>query len=191
MLERTFFISLLRLLHVGAIIATCKYRTQLEISHMDNTLKSGYGLYRAKGKVQHAGTYWKEGLVVEHGPKGVRVVSLEEFADGQDVRVLYTEVELDVLEQRIQIVLGEERKYDFMFDNCEHVANYLRMGAKVSEQASLGFLGGCLGLAVARSLGGGAFGQLAGLAVGAYAGHTFACSKITSKSRSFESIPTA
>lgn len=151
---------------------------------MERTLKPGNGLYRAKGKVQHAGTYWKDGKVVEHGPKGVRVISYEEFADGQEVQVLANEVALEVLELRIKIVLTVTGKYNFALNNCEHVASYLQTGSKSSEQVLLSSIGGSLGVALARTMGGNVWGQLLGLAVGAYVGHTLACNSITSKSQS-------
>ena len=115
---------------------------------MNCNVKKGNMLYRYKGLVRHLGVCIGNGLVLHNSPiKGVEAVSYGEFSAGQDVQVvrksIVNEQEFD---DRVHEVQNKENSYQLIYNNCEHIANYLVSGEKKSPQVKAVILGATAGL---------------------------------------------
>lgn len=140
---------------------------------MHSKLKPGDLLYRSKGIVQHAGIYLGNGLILHNQPgKGVNITNYDDFANGQTVNVTSTETDTKHLANRITEIVGNDRRYKLLSNNCEHLAHYLLHGKKSSSQLSCATLGagifGLIGYSTNRG------NLLLWLATGALAGVFFA-----------------
>lgn len=114
---------------------------------MNSTLLPGHGLVRRKGMVFHTGTYLGWNQVAHISPQGLRVDSVEVFADGQQITITGQPVSVSLLHQRLQKALSLQKPYDPFFLNCEHLASFLQKGIWESPQVQ----GAVMGLAVAVS----------------------------------------
>lgn len=84
----------------------------------------------------HFGVELPAGGVCENSPRGIRVVSLPDFARGGTTRVHNpdaTPEERDRAVERAMSRIGE-RRYSLTSNNCEHFANWCATGVAVSRQ---------------------------------------------------------
>ena len=114
---------------------------------MNTKLKVGDLLYRSKGPVQHAGVYLGGGLVLHTTPDtGLEVVTLEKYANGQDVKFIHVEMtDSHLLADRLSKILQGDRRFDFLGRNCEHVAYLLLSGRNWSPQLVAVLVGALFG----------------------------------------------
>ena len=103
---------------------------------MNDNLKMGTLLFRSKGIFEHVGVYVGFGRVVHTIPEtGVNVVSIDEFGDGNCIRVVdVDDIDSATLSSRINEVLSGDNAYSLSKRNCQHIANYIISGNKKSPQ---------------------------------------------------------
>lgn len=95
---------------------------------------------------QHVGAYYGNGLVLHnHRTNGAELVSLQQFANEKNVVVLEGGVnDVSAFYNRVHHVLARRQPYDFVTNNCEHTASYVREGvAKSPQLVFFGILGLC------------------------------------------------
>lgn len=76
-------------------------------------------------------------VVYELTVGGFRAVSLQEFLQGHDLQVVgeaATREDLQAIEQRVEALSVGRVDYGFFQRNCEHAANWLFSGERVSRQ---------------------------------------------------------
>lgn len=114
---------------------------------MYSKLKSGDLLHRSKGIVQHAGVYLGNELVQHNQPeKGVVITSYSEYAEGKDVKIIsISDTDKQPLVNRLQEIIGNDKRYQLLANNCEHVAHYVISGRKMSPQVQAALVGMTLG----------------------------------------------
>lgn len=115
---------------------------------MHRTLRPGHGLVRQKGLFFHIGTYLGSNQVAHISPQGLRIDSIEVFAEGQQVEITGRPVQVDLLHRRLQEAMSQLSPYDPIFLNCEHLANFLQKGVRESPQLQ----GAVMGLTVATGI---------------------------------------
>ncbi|ELV8595293.1 C40 family peptidase [Vibrio fluvialis] len=121
---------------------------------MNNKLNLGDLLYRSKGLVEHAAVYIGKNRVIHTSPEnGVEVITLEEYAAGQRIKVVRTSFgNQELLEKRLHEILSTSSSYQLLTDNCEHLASYLLHGRKASPQIQAAFCGAIIGLLLGRKM---------------------------------------
>lgn len=139
--------SRLRLSHDDAINA-CAIVAFSEDLYMHRTLPAGHGLVRQKGILFHVGTYLGSNQVAHISPGGLRIDSVATFAEGQQLMVTGSPVQLDLLHRRLQEAMNQRWLYDPFSLNCEHLANFLQKGVRESPQLQ----GAVMGLAIAGGI---------------------------------------
>ena len=114
---------------------------------MHSKLKSGDLLHRSKGIVQHAGVYLGNEMVLHNQPeKGVVITSYSEYAEGKDVKITsISDTDKKLLVSRLHETFDSDCRYQLLANNCEHVANYLISGRKMSPQIQAAIVGMALG----------------------------------------------
>jgi hypothetical protein len=138
---------------------------------MNTKLKPGDMLHRSKGIVQHAGVYIGNGMVFHNRPeRGAEVTSYSDYAEGKTVKVTCTKrPSLEGLPKRVQETIDTGPSYSVLSNNCEHSANYVISGRKISPQiqsvAICAAIGGVVGKRSGNTAYGCLLGGLAGLAL--------------------------
>jgi cell wall-associated NlpC family hydrolase len=114
---------------------------------MYSKLKSGDLLHRNKGIVQHAGVYLGNEQVLHNQPeKGVVITGYSEYAEGKDVKITsISDTDKPLLARRLREILENNSRYKLLTNNCEHIANYLISGRKMSSQVQATLVGMALG----------------------------------------------
>jgi hypothetical protein len=95
-------------------------------------------LVGVEGVYEHHGIDCGDGSVIHYrkvGEARISRTSIAEFAMGQPIYRKYPGVSFipDVVIQRAESRLGE-RRYNLLFNNCEHFANWCKTGRNVSQQ---------------------------------------------------------
>mgnify|MGYP006415144411 FL=1 len=140
---------------------------------MYSKLKPGDLLHRSKGIVQHAGVYLGDGQVFHNQPgNGADVTSYEQYANGEIVKVSSsTGIDHELLSERLREIIGKDKRYGFLSNNCEHAANFLILGRSMSPQAQAGLAGAVIGVLIGNQINAenwvycAALGGLAGLLI--------------------------
>lgn len=90
----------------------------------------------------HVGRYIGNGQVIHnHWRYGAEVITLQEFSNGNKVKVLDQGVQFPYeFMGRVQQVLAARKPYHILNNNCEHTASYVSTGVASSPQ--LAFYGG-------------------------------------------------
>ena len=104
---------------------------------------AGDSLSRRKGAVTHYGIALGPYRVLDIVPGGPpRVVVPEEFADGHPVtlRRPHPAERLEIL-ARARQVAGNDRRYNALTFNCEHLKNFVLSGKPYSETVRIAALG--------------------------------------------------
>ncbi|MCW8934904.1 MAG: lecithin retinol acyltransferase family protein [Gammaproteobacteria bacterium] len=103
---------------------------------MHSKLKMGDLLHRSKGIAQHAGVYMGNMQVLHNQPdRGTVITSFSEYAEGKEVKVVSTEAtDMQQLAKRNEDIVSNKVQYQLFNNNCEHLANYLIFGRKMSPQ---------------------------------------------------------
>ena len=98
-------------------------------------------LFRRKGIVLHTGILW-QGRVIHIRPgSGLQTTSFEEFAAGQSVRRMSIQaVDIEAVLERLEVISQLNLDYSLFSNNCEHIANFLITGNKISPQLQLALL---------------------------------------------------
>ena len=99
-------------------------------------LKRGDHIYANYGGYTHHGIYCGDGKVIHYGAKGkIREVSLSSFAQHHHVSVQKYDhaYPADRVVSRAKKRLGE-KKYNLLFNNCEHFATSCKVGRRRSRQ---------------------------------------------------------
>ena len=105
----------------------------------------------------HAGRYIGNGQVFHnHWRNNSEIISLQEFANGNEVEVLDQGVQSQhEFINRVRQVLASPKPYNLLNNNCEHTASYVGTGIASSPQIAfyscLALLGGYLLWQHARS----------------------------------------
>ncbi len=115
-----------------------------------------YHITRPKGPVRHHGLLCVDILragpvVVDLHPRGLREISIDEFAAGQKVRLEKTRpTNLPAALSRLQQALTRGPHYNLLTRNCEHFVNYVLYGHPRSHQLESVVVSGLLvaGLAI-------------------------------------------
>lgn len=99
---------------------------------------------------QHKGAYLGDGRVLHNHPeRGEEVVTLDQFADGEELTVVqYGVDDVAAFLARVAQTLSNPGCYDFIHSNCDHTVNRLRTGIAKSPQV---LAWGCAGLALATT----------------------------------------
>lgn len=97
-----------------------------------------YGDHLATSRLgyTHHGIYVGNDMVVEQCMEGIQLVSLSDFAEGNDVYVIeHNNRKYDPEEtvNRAMSKIGDDN-YNLVFNNCEHFANWCIEGEKESKQ---------------------------------------------------------
>ena len=121
---------------------------------MYSKLKPGDLLHRSKGIVQHAGVFLGDGLVLHNQPsEGAQVTSYTQYAEGKKVSVTRIDnADVGLLSNRISEILKNDQRYGLLANNCEHVANLLINGQKMSPQLQACVAGSILGGLISSQL---------------------------------------
>ena len=79
-----------------------------------------------------------DGYVLDLRPEGIRLVPMESFAQGQEIRVLHSLDDGDRVKlwQRMLLYAGQPRPYRAVDSNCEHLAYEVATGVPRSPQAA-------------------------------------------------------
>jgi cell wall-associated NlpC family hydrolase len=104
------------------------------MTHKD--LKRGDHIYANYGGYTHHGIYCGDGKVIHYGARGkIRKVSLKSFAQHHHVSVQKYDhpYPADRVVSRAKKRLGE-KKYDFLFNNCEYFATWCKVGRSRCRQ---------------------------------------------------------
>lgn len=98
-------------------------------------------LFRPKGIALHAGILW-QGRVIHIRPgTGLQTTSLEEFAADQSMRRMSIQVvDIETVLERLEALSQLNLDYSLFINNCEHIANFLMTGNKISPQLQLALL---------------------------------------------------
>ena len=98
----------------------------------------------------HIGRYYGNGLVFHnHWKNGAEIISLEEFSKGKSIAVLDVGVDdVSGFYRRVQQVLSNPRPYNFLTNNCEHAASFVRGGIAASPQIEFYGLAGLLAVGI-------------------------------------------
>lgn len=140
---------------------------------MYSRLKLGDLLYRSKDIAQHAGVYLGNGQVFHNQPdQGASITSYTQYTEGKVVNVITAaNIDPQLLTERLLEIIGNDERYHFLANNCEHAANYIIYGRKLSPQIQAIIIGAIFGgLIGGQSKGsnwllGLAFGGMAGLLI--------------------------
>ena len=91
---------------------------------------------KLNGVGEHAGVLFPNGQVVHHGLDGLRVESLDGFAQDRPVTVVRTAKpeEKDQIILRARKMLSHPPAYRLADSNCEHIASELMVGRRESRQ---------------------------------------------------------
>ncbi len=117
---------------------------------MYSKLKSGDLLHRSKGIVQHAGVYLGNELVLHNQPgKGANITSYHDYAEGKEVNVTSAYgADIQQIASRLKDIIENDNQYQFLTNNCEHIAYHLIHGKKLSPQLQ----GAMLGMAISKKI---------------------------------------
>ncbi|MEQ3723106.1 lecithin retinol acyltransferase family protein [Alcanivorax sp.] len=108
-------------------------------------------LLRQKGPVLHLGVQLQNGIAHIQPSRAVRITSMEQFSMGQSYRIIRREnVELEGLMERALELVGQNAPYQLLTNNCEHIANYILHGHKISPQLQACVIGIGAGVLLTR-----------------------------------------
>lgn len=92
---------------------------------MIEVLKKEQHVIVNKGLYVHHGIYVGEDSIIHYEKSGIKRISLREFSEGRMIQVIRhgNELNRDEIVTRAYSKLGEDR-YNLIFHNCEHFANW-------------------------------------------------------------------
>ncbi len=114
---------------------------------MKGDINIGDLLYRSKGIIEHAGVYIGNNQVLHNQPtNGAVITSYEEFANGKTVKVMSTNLTNQTqLAMRLKEIFTNNTRYNLLENNCEHMANLIINGRKMSSQIQSSVVGAVIG----------------------------------------------
>ena len=117
---------------------------------MYSNIKLGDLLYRSKGIVEHAGIYVGNSQVLHNQPsEGAVITSFDEFASGKKVKVTSTSAtDHSSLAMRLNEMIGSNRQYNPLTNNCEHLASFIIAGRQMSPQVQASAIGSAIGVII-------------------------------------------
>lgn len=122
---------------------------------MKNKLKIGDRLYRSKWLVEHAGISLGNGRVIHNSPDGdVQICTLDEYSAGKPVKVMLSELNKEKqneLLNQVEQLTSQEKNYNVLSYNCEHLASSVLSCKPKSEQLRGVGLGAAAGVLLACS----------------------------------------
>lgn len=84
--------------------------------------------------IRHTGVYLGNGLILQNTPEsGEHFVDWNGFTQGREVRIKSMNLPAQVVIERASEILRNPKKYDSLFNNCEHTASRVTSGVARSE----------------------------------------------------------